>query len=468
MKRYFILVIICSIAVEVAGQKSSINHPFLELRFDEDYYTLKDSLPLPYWPDRLKYNPISSNTDWYISFGGEIRQTLETVRLGFEDQTTDAYLLSRYGIHGSLNYGRQFRIYGEVLSGLQNGRNEGPRLVDENQLYVLNLFADIELLQSGEKNLKLRLGRQEMQFGSSSLFAVRDGTNVRYTFDGLSIIYSSKKLNLKSFYAEFVRQDFGIFDDQSFTGDKMVWGSYIDYDLNNNGSLIIEPFYAGIRELSFLHQAGFPVVKDVRHSLGLRLYGKRKGWDYGIESILQTGQVAKSLNVSANQIAFKAGKSHTISNKSVFRYGLRGYYTTGDRDSLDNTINTFNPYFPLQSNLRGAFGTLTFPTNLTFTGPSFTWIFNKKLISTLSYDFYWRSAVQDGLMNPGGFPSIFPDASAQKYLGSQGDIAVVYALNKYINLITVYSHFFESNYTRARPASNSATDFFTTVVIIRI
>ena len=451
---------------KIVAQRSVIHRPFKELRFEESYQHLKDSLPLTFGTDRIKYLPLKESADWFGSLGGEIRQTIEGVRLGFRDQENDFYLLTRTGLHGSINHQDKFRVFGEILSSLEYDRLEGPRLVDENRLYVLNLFAEFQVLHLSEATLKIRIGRQEMQFGSSSLFAIRDGTNVRYTFDGVSALYESEKLNVKSFFAEFVRQDLGVFDDQSLSGDKKVWGTYLDYVVFSEGTLIAEPFYAGITEQSFYHQTGLPTVNDRRHSFGLRLYGKVKGWDYGGETIIQSGETA-SLSASAHQAAFQLGKTFNLNPKHGLRLGWSGYYATGDRDSLDNQINTFNPYFPLQSNLRGAFGTLTFPTNLVFTGPSLRWIYNRNVISTISYDLYWRPMVNDGLMNPGGFPSVFPDNNDDHFLGSQVDVSIVYLINKYLNLVGVYSHFFESEYTRLRPASNSATDFFTALLIVR-
>ncbi|MEL7124298.1 MAG: alginate export family protein, partial [Bacteroidota bacterium] len=270
MKRISITMILGVLALTVFGQKTSFKKPFEEVRFEEDYYFLKDSTNLRHTLDKMKYLSLSENRNWYVSLGGEARETFEYVRLGFEDQEDDPYGFTRLGLHGTVNYKNRFKVYGELMSALQYGRTGGSRLVDENQLYVLNLFTEVRLFEKNDKSFSARIGRQELQFGSSSLFSIRDGTNVRYTFDGARLMYRSKKLDLDGFYAEYVRQDLGVFDDESFTGDKQVWGLYANYYLKEKGALILQPFYAGLNESSFYFQTGFPVVKDLRHSIGLR------------------------------------------------------------------------------------------------------------------------------------------------------------------------------------------------------
>jgi hypothetical protein len=110
---------------------------FKLLRFDEDHTALKDSARTFY--NRLKYLPLSESGRTYVSFGGELRAELDQAQhedWGAGNVGRNIFLLQRYQLHADLHLSDKIRIFGQLRSGLENGRKNGPRPIDEDQLNV--------------------------------------------------------------------------------------------------------------------------------------------------------------------------------------------------------------------------------------------------------------------------------------------------------------------------------------------
>jgi hypothetical protein len=74
-----------------------------------------------------------------------------------------------------------------LKSGLNSYRRGGPRPIDEKKLDFQAGF--LEVGTAGSRNwIKVRAGRQEMEYGSGRLIDVREGPNVRLSFDGFKVM----------------------------------------------------------------------------------------------------------------------------------------------------------------------------------------------------------------------------------------------------------------------------------------
>lgn len=151
---------------------------------DEDWSFLKDpSLRQDVW-DPLKY--ISLPVDgWYLSIGGGTRQVFEQVgndNWGKQNYRNTFYL-ERYVLHTDWHLGKHFRAYVELKSGLESFRQGGPRPIDEKKLDFEEAFVELRTCE-GTRWAALDVGRQELNYGSGRLVSVREGPNVRQSFDG--------------------------------------------------------------------------------------------------------------------------------------------------------------------------------------------------------------------------------------------------------------------------------------------
>jgi len=126
----------------------------------------------------------------YLSIGGEFRGVSERVQndnWGGTPYPTNQFWLQRFQLHFDTHVNQRLRFFIQFESGLEDGRAGGPRPIDEKRLDFLNAFVDAGIGTSSHP-VTFRAGRQELQFGSGRLVAVREGPNVRQSFYGFSVM----------------------------------------------------------------------------------------------------------------------------------------------------------------------------------------------------------------------------------------------------------------------------------------
>ena len=109
---------------------------FQPFRSDEDWRALADRSTHSDWLDALKYISLGP-AGWFITIGGEIRERFELLdHPGFGSGPVDrnGFFLQRYLLSSDLHFGARVRFFGELQSGLVNGRAGGPRATDLDRL----------------------------------------------------------------------------------------------------------------------------------------------------------------------------------------------------------------------------------------------------------------------------------------------------------------------------------------------
>src|SRR5260221_10539007 len=146
--------------------------PFKKVRYEEDYHYLRDASRRADYLDAIKFIPLSTNRDSYLTLGGEIRERYEYYHnnlWGRGPQDQDGYLLQRYMVHADAHFGDYFRVFAQFKSGLEDGRDGGPRPTDRDDFDLHQAFFDVRLPWADTDSLTLRAGRQELAYGSSRL-----------------------------------------------------------------------------------------------------------------------------------------------------------------------------------------------------------------------------------------------------------------------------------------------------------
>src|SRR5882724_10820015 len=137
------------------------------LRENEDWSFLEDRSQREDFWDPIKY--IRLRYGWYLTVGGEVREVLEQVgndNWG-KQPFTNQFFLQRYMVHTDWHFGKHVRAFVQLKSGLQSFRQGGARPIDAKRLDFEAAF--LEVSTSGENWIALRVGRQELNYGSGRL-----------------------------------------------------------------------------------------------------------------------------------------------------------------------------------------------------------------------------------------------------------------------------------------------------------
>ena len=167
--------------------------------------------------DELKYIPLSDDdVRTYSSFGANIRERFEVndANFGTGGNQQESYLLSRAEAHMDLRVHGQIQMFLQLQSDESPGKQR-PSPVDRDRLGIEQGFVAVsEPLGDGE--VAIRIGRQENGFDLQRFLSVRDGPNVRQSYDGVSVAYTSGPWRLIALYTHPVQnRDSSLFDDYS-------------------------------------------------------------------------------------------------------------------------------------------------------------------------------------------------------------------------------------------------------------
>jgi hypothetical protein len=431
----------------LAAQPSEAPAPgFKLLRYEEDYRYLADPQRQTDPLDAIKFLPLASNENWFLSIGGEIRERGEYFDHSSwgKDPPDSGYLLQRYMLHVDLHLGNCFRLFGELKSGIESGRDGGPRPIDQDELDVNQAFVDACISTGGRTKVTVRLGRQEISLGSSRLVSVRDGPNVRQSFDGARLILDSGAWHIDALATKPVQTNRGVFDD-SPDHARSFWGVYAVRPIRLLPGGHIDLYYLGLDRKRAVFDKG--IGREQRHSIGTRLWGEAEGWDYNYEAIYQWGRFGPG-NIRAWTVASDMGYRIALVPLRP-RFGLKADVTSGTQDPRSQTLGTFNALFP-----KGAYfseADLLGPYNHIDIHPSIEFEIRKNVSLTPDADFFWRESLHDGIYGVAGNLLKAGQKSDARYIGSHVAAQIEWRANRHLTYTAMYLHFFPGAFLRETP-----------------
>ncbi|NII29175.1 alginate export family protein [Pseudoflavitalea sp. X16] len=413
---------------------------FRQLRYEEDYSVLQQDSSRN-WYAATKFKALSKNGSTYLSMGGDIRYQylrFTNENWGESPKDNDGFILTRYLAHADFHAGKHFRTFVQLQSSFANGKLTQPSPVDENQLDLHQGFADIAFTGRNAQALTVRIGRQELLYGSQRLVAVRDGPNNRQSFDAARLLYARRTWHADIFYSRFVLSKQQIFDD-GFTNNTRFWGAYLvknEVPLINNADI----YYFGLlkKNAKFDDGAG----KELRHSVGGRIWDAKKFWRYDIEGLYQFGDFAgKQITAWTFSVNTSYKFANTIARPEA---GIKTELISGDARYNDNKLQTFNPLFPRG----GYFGLVSIigPANLFDIHPSLTLDLSRGLYFNMDYDIFWRYSRNDGIYGPNVALIYSGRKSSQKSIGRQYSTHLEYIPNRFLYFRCEFTWFKASDF----------------------
>jgi hypothetical protein len=426
--------------------------PYQALRYEEDWSALRDpSRRTDFW-DPVKFVELNDG-GWYVSLGGEGRIRYEALRnaaFGSGPQDGNGYVLQRYLAHADLHAGPHARLFTEVQSGLESGRTGGPRPTDEDRLEFHQAFVELSTGPS-PRSFTLRIGRQEVGFGSGRLISASEGRNVRRSFDAVRPIVRLGSWTWNGLLAKLVAVEPGIFDDSQVPGH--IFGGVGFIRTRGSGTDGTAAYYLMLRR----HNAQFDqgTGREVRHTLGSRTWGRWADADYNYEVIGQWGTF-DGASIRAWALATDTGYSFRWARWPT-RVGLRADLTTGDRSHDDPALQTFNPLFPGTA-YSGPVG-LIGPANSADMTPGVRVAVSNRVTLTIDHAWYLRHSVNDGvygiavnLVRPG-------DDSRARDVGRQLTVQADLRVDKHLTLTIMSTTFAAGRFLRETPPGEDVAYF---------
>jgi hypothetical protein len=410
---------------------------FQSLRYNENYAHLRNDTAAG-WYSKMKFRKLNASGSAFLSQGGEVRyQYQHFTNEDWGESPVESYnsFYTRFLYHADWHLQPHFRLFMQLNSTFAVGRVTGNRSIDQNVLDLQQVFFDV----TASKSLLLRVGRQELLYGSQRLIAVREGPNNRQSYDAAKLIFQKNNVQLDVFYSHPVRVRQEIFDDK-FNEAEKLWSAYAVVKqvpaLHN-----IDLYYIGYYSQQKRYAAG--AAKEVRHSLGTRIWKKTGRWNYDFEALYQFGNwghqsiSAYTASIDLNYM-FAGGRWQPAIN-------LKTEVISGDKKTAGNRLNTFNPLFP-----RGAYfglAALIGPSNLVDLHPAFSIRPGNNIQLSADYDVFWRHSKADGIYGPNA-AMIFDSDSDDRFIGHQLGVAAEYEPSRFLKLSPEMMWFFPGPYLK--------------------
>lgn len=427
-----------------------------KFRFDENFTSLADPITAAKWP-RHKFIPLNRNAERYLSIGGEIRQSYELAKnpgFGADPEDDKGVWLQRYTAHLDAHLNNRFRIFTQLYSAFANGREGGASPVDENKLRFQNAFFEYSQPTTEQLTLKLRVGRQELEFGSGRLVDVSEGLNVRRTFDAGRLNLASNNWNMSLFASRPIISNSGSFDDDT-NSEVGLWGFYATGESLHliGGSLDI--YFLGYQNDAASFAQG--TAREDRSSVGARSFGNAGRWDWNWEALYQFGEFGRG-DIRAWTLATDTGYTWEDAAWTP-RLAINANIASGDKDADDDDLETFNPLFPRgnyfsSSATLGPYNFFNVQGFLSFTPVDY-------LAITVNVDAFWRKETEDGVYRPNGQLLRPVGDSDERFVSLSTSLSAVWRISRSMSIAVTYEHLEAGAYIREVGPSDDINYFET-------
>jgi hypothetical protein len=419
---------------------------FTPVRWNEDYTFLRDPEQRTEFLDEIKYIPLNDEGDWYLSLGGMARYRYEYFNNpAWGAMPDDGYHLFRFMAHADLHLGPRVRTFVQAQSAFVEQRTGGPRPgLDQDRFNIHQAFLDLRLLEE-QPSLTLRVGRQNLLYGAQRLISPLEWANVRRTFDGVKIISGWENATFDVFWVRPVLiQDRRAFNRPNNQVD--FAGGYYSRAmprLFEGAGTRMDVYLLYLDRNTGVFQAGAEAER--RYTLGSRLAGRPRPWDFDVEGAVQFGSFGDQ-NIRAWMFAAEAG--YTFADATFSPRPFIGFdIASGDRRPGDGRMQTFNQLFPLGHAFLGYIDVIG-RQNIVDLHPGVVLRLTPDVTLRGDYHLFWRHSRNDALYNAGGGiirPGVASDA---RFVGSEIDLFLTWQMNRQWQSYFGYSHFFPGRFIR--------------------
>ncbi len=423
--------------------------------FDIDWSYLDDPNNTEHdYFDCLKRIPIGEHMKF--TTGGEFRYRYANEvdsRLSGKNNTYDLFRVRAYG---DLTIGDRVRIFGEYLYADSAFGDLAPLRTDIDRNDILNLFVELRTIDIGDDPVYVRIGRQELCYGSQRLISALDWANTRRTFQGAKAYWHSEHLDVDAFVVNPVvpRPEHldSVDDKQIFAGLWTTWKPSPNH--------FVDAYY-----LYLDNQNALPIAQGIRpgpdrvHTLGSRYYGEEEN------GLLMEAEGAVQVGDKRNQSLFaQMGSVGVGYNAKQLCWSPQAWlyldYASGDSSPTTGESHTFNQLFPFGHYYFGFLDVIGRQNIIDLNGqvafyPA-KWLTMYGQYHVLSLD-----KSQDALYNSAGAPiRRSPTGVAGHDVGQIADLLFNIHLDKHSDIFFTYGHLFSGDFIRGTtPGGNRNVDY---------
>ncbi len=411
----------------------------------------------------------------------EIRNNNFDFNDSVNDLTDDSWLLQRFRIGVLWKPAPWLKVYaqGQDAREFDSDRPNIPGFLGAEGDDNFDLRqAWVELGPTADLPVILKLGRQILSYGEERLVGGFEWNNFARTFDAAKLIYKHPKFQLDLFTSSVVvirRDSFNtsdLFNGNETDRQQVFSGIYLSSNELPWGTAEVYSFLLNQKNGTTANlEAAVPITTPrgetnplAQHTdfatFGARFRGdpkKLRGFEFQVEGAYQTGQV-RDLSLSAWAITAGAGYNWLEAEWKP-RLWVEYNYGSGDSDPTDDDIETFQNLFPTNHKFYGYMDLFSWQ-NIHNPMISFRVSPVKDVSVQLDYHAFWVASTDDVVYRANGLTPLRPltpeARAADNYIGSEIDLTVGWTVNKNVQILAGYSHFFAGDYLSDTGPSDDA------------
>ncbi|MCH5376145.1 MAG: alginate export family protein [Planctomycetes bacterium] len=346
--------------------------------------------------------------------------------------------------------------------------------IDTNEWDLLRYYAEINLGDIGNGNLKYRYGRQFLIYGSQHLLSNLGWGNTFRNFEGHRFFYQAEDWKVDGFAMNSVNgaaggTNFSPVKHDREDRDRQMNGLYTTYTGLENNTFDFYWLWSLEKNRNLLRQGGD------RHTVGMRWAGTRSvsgsgpkdigAWNWDLEGAYQFGQDSYGNAINANvQAGFFSGTGGYTFTNLPWSPSINGlfWWGSGDSNPNDNRITTVYTLYPLGHAYWGLIDNLD-GQNLLDYSVSASVKPAKTVTLTSAWHWFDRANTNDAVYNVVG--GAFAQGAAGKNIGNELDLVATYKITPQMNLQVGYFWFWYGAAINNGAPRPDASQFYAQTII---
>ncbi len=408
-------------------------------RWAEDWRVMRDPAKRDDFLDRLKYLPLDSDGDIYLTFSGEARARINlTTNPNLRELPAQRQDISRLVGGADLHVGPHLRFYGEVAHGGISGANLGvPAATLRNDLVIQQSFVEGNFNVAGIA-IGARYGRQEFTDGPNLLVSQRDNNTIRYTLNGVRAWARGGRVRVDVFDLKPTAYgDLGADDDVSdparrFSG--ATFGVALPNGWFGGSKLYLDPFLW--RRRNDVGTWGGRIGPARRYYAGARLWGEagRLTIDWSVNH--QWGTFIDQ-DIDAWHALF--AQTYRLGEaKTAPRIGFHADYASGGGGYGNGKLR--NAYAPFGNNIYYSYQLFLTPSNLIAVAPNVTVSPLESVRVTAEYQLAWRDDARDAVYRANGQPFAGTQNVSNRKIADVTRLQVIWTITPRLSFTGRYEH----------------------------